>query len=431
MTSDPDKDRAAGADRVERQRARMRHGWWPGWIWGIPVAAVLVVAWLGLRSLFSGSETVTISFDDVHGLKEKNTNVEYRGTNVGHVKKVELNDRGDHVDVTVSIDKSATKFLTASTRFWLRGANPSLSNLQSLGAVLSGPSIEMEPGPGGAPKAKHFAGLTQKPVKPAQNAPAVLYGVALSGEAGAVKSGDPVKLDGFTVGEVQEVGFNFNPQTDQVEMPCTVALYPSLFHVDADGTSPSPAAVSAEIGSLIQKGLRARLDRDPPLVGSYRVNLEMAPGSPPASLPRVNGLPEIPFAPGGGLSSIAARINKIPLEQITHNILDITHHIDTLVSSPQLKAAVGELDAALEQIHRTTAQAGPQVTQLLTTLHKASDDLDHTAKSADQFVSGTATQHGLDTVTVEVTEAARAVRSLANYLDRHPEALLKGKGEDE
>src|SRR6185437_14816793 len=220
-------------------------------------------------------------------------------------------------------------------------------------------------------------------------------------------------------------------QTDQVEMTCTVALYPSLFHVDADGTSPSPAAVSAEIGSLIQKGLRARLDRDPPLVGSYRVNLEMAPGSPPASLPRVNGLPEIPFAPGGGLRSIAARINKIPLEQITHNILDITHHIDTLVSSPQLKAAVGELDAALEQIHRTTAQAGPQVTQLLTTLHKASDDLDHTAKSADQFVSGTATQHGLDTVTVEVTEAARAVRSLANYLDRHPEALLKGKGEDE
>jgi len=89
------------------------------------------------------------------------------------------------------------------------------------------------------------------------------------------------------------------------------------------------------------------------------------------------------------------------------------------------------LDAALKQIHQTTAQAGPQITQLVRTLHKTSDDLDQTAKNADQFVAGTATQDGLNSVTVEVTEAARAVRSLANYLDRHPEALIKGKGESE
>jgi paraquat-inducible protein B len=411
----------------------MRHGWWPGWIWGIPVAAVLVVAWLGLRSLMSGSETITISFDDVHGLKEKNTNVEYRGTNVGHVKKIELSKAGDRVDVTASIDKSATKFLRSGTRFWLRGANPSLSNLQSLASVLSGPTIVMEPGPGKGSKTKHFVGTAEKPVEPAQNAPAVLYGVALSGEAGSVKPGDPVKLNGFTVGEVRDIGFEFNTKTDEVEIPCTLALYPSLFRVDNGGAAPSPEGVRAEIGALIQKGLRARLDRDPPLVGQYRVNLDMTSTGPPAgeTTAQVGSLPQIPFASGGGLESIAARVNKIPIEQITHNILDITHHIDTIVASPQLKAAIGELDAALKQIHQTTAQAGPQVTRLLTTLHKASDDLDQTANSADRFVTGSATQDGLNSVTAEVTEAARAVRSLADYLDRHPEALLKGKGEAE
>jgi ABC-type transporter Mla subunit MlaD len=145
----------------------------------------------------------------------------------------------------------------------------------------------------------------------------------------------------------------------------------------------------------------------------------------------VNALPEIPFAPGGGLDSIVTRVNKIPIEQITRNILDITHHVEAIVAAPQLKNAVGELDAALKQIHQTTAQAGPQVTQLLGTLHKASDDLDQTAKSADQFVTGSATQDGLNSVSVEITEAARAVRSLADYLDRHPEALLRGKGDGE
>lgn len=431
MTHDADSDRAAGGGAVGRQLARMRHGWWPGWIWGIPVAAVAVVIWLGLRSLLSGSEDITITFDDVHGLKEKNTNVEYRGTAVGHVKKVELSDAGDKVEVTASIDESATKFLKAGTRFWLEGANPSLSDPQSLGAVLSGPSIVMEPGSGSGGKVKHFVGTADKPVKPAQNAPAVLYGVALSGEAGSIKPGAPVKFHGFTVGEVREVGFDFNTKTDDVEIPCTIALYPSLFRVDAGATKPPPEAVRAEIGALIQKGLRARLDRDPPLVGSYRVSLDMTSDGAPASPAQVNALPQIPFAAGGGLQAITARVNKIPIEQITHNILDITHHIDSIVASPQLKAAVGELDAALEQIHRTTAQAGPQVTQLLATLHKASDHVDQTVKSADQFVTGSATQDGLNSVTEEITEAARAVRSLADYIDRHPEALLKGKGDTE
>lgn len=431
MTRDLDSDRAAGAGSAGRQRARMRHGWWPGWIWSIPVAAVLVVGWMGLRSLLSGSEDITITFDDVHGLRDKNANVEYRGTHVGQVKKLELNDAGDRVDVTVSIDKSATKFLKSGTRFWLQGASPSLSNLQSLGAVLLGPSIVMEPGPGDGGQVKHFVGTAEKPVQPAKNAPAVLYGVALSGEAGSVKPGDPVKLHGFTVGEVRQIGFDFNTQTDEVEIPCTLALYPALFRVDKSGATPRPAAVRAEIGVLIRKGLRARLDRDPPLVGGYRINLDMTSAGAPASAAQASALPQIPFAAGGGLESIAARVNKIPIEQITHNILSISHHVDSLVASPRIKAAMGELEAALRQIHQTTVQAGPQLTQLLTTLYKASDDLDQTAKSTDQFVAGTATQDGLNSVTAEVTEAARAVRSLADYLDRHPEALLKGRGDGE
>ncbi len=429
MTRDPGNDRAAGGGAVGRQLARMRHGWWPGWIWGIPVAAVAVVLWLGLRSLLSGSEDITISFDDVHGLKDKNTNVEYRGTKVGHVKKIELSDRGDRVVVTASIDKSATKFLKSGTRFWLEGADPSLSDPQSLGAVLSGPSLVLEPGPASGQKVEHFVGTADKPVRPAQNSPAVLYGVALSGEAGSIKPGAPVKFHGFTVGEVREVGFDFNTTTDDVEIPCTIALYPSLFRVGA--AAPGPEAVRAEIGALIQRGLRARLDRDPPLVGSYRVSLDMTGDGAPVNTTQVNALPQIPFAAGGGLQSITARVNKIPIEQITHNILDITHHIDSIVSSPRLKDAVGELDAALKQIDRTTARAGPQVTQLLTTLHKASDHVDQTAKSADQFVTGSATQDGLNSVTQEITEAARAVRSLADYINRHPEALLKGKGDTE
>ena len=40
---------------------------------------------------------------------------------------------------------------------------------------------------------------------------------------------------------------------------------------------------------------------------------------------------------------------------------------------------------------------------------------------------GTATQNGLANTVEEITQAARAVRSLAEYLDRHPGALIRGR----
>jgi len=77
-----------------------------------------------------------------------------------------------------------------------------------------------------------------------------------------------------------------------------------------------------------------------------------------------------------------------------------------------------------------TAKAGPQVPVLIKSLRRAAADLDGTAKSADHIMSGTATQNGVTNTVQEITEAARAVRSLADYLDRHPEALIRGRGEN-
>src|SRR6185437_1597713 len=294
----------------------------------------------------------------------------------------------------------ATHFLRSGTRFWLRGANPSLSNLTSLSALLSGPSIEMQPGPG--PHATHFKGLSRKPIVSAAQSRAVLYEVSLGGDAGSLQIGDPVKLDGFTVGEVRAVSFAYDASTGSLSIPGTLALYPSLLHIRGRADADSPAALQAAIGQLIQKGLRARLDQDPPLIGHYRVSLEMVPGAPAAQTAVVNGLQQIPAAPDGGIASIVARVNKLPIEQIAQNLLDSTQHIDTLVSSPRLKDAVVQLSAALRQIRQTTARAGPQVTALISTLHKASVDLDQTARSADRLVSGSATQDGVESTIEEI-----------------------------
>src|SRR6185437_1406654 len=147
-----------------RVQAGVRHGWWPGWIWAIPIAALLVVIWLGARALFAGGTSITIRFTDAHEMKEENTDVVLRGAQVGHVTSVKLNDDGTAVIVKASIDQEAEKFLTTGTRFWLRGAKPSFNDLSSLGSLLSGPTIVMDPGPG--KESRHFLGLERAPLVP-------------------------------------------------------------------------------------------------------------------------------------------------------------------------------------------------------------------------------------------------------------------------
>lgn len=408
-----------------RTTAEMRRGWWPGWIWAVPIAALLIVGWLGFRELTRGGQEITISFDNAHGIQPQNTAIEYRGMQVGTVNSVSLGSKGQKIVVGATIDNRAIGFLKSGTRFWLEGTNPSLSNLSSLGALLSGPTIMMAPGSGKS--ATHFKGLARKPIAPSMTGNPKIYEISFMGSVGALQRGDPVKLRGFTVGAVHNVGFRYDAQTGQISTPVTLALYPSLFHIHDAANPQGKAALAAAIGHLIHQGLRARLERDPPLIGSYRVSLEMVPGASAPARKRVDGVPQIPTAPGGGLNALVAHLDKAPVDQIAQNILDVTHHVDQIVASPKLRDSLAQLDAALRQIHNTAAKAGPNLAALIAELRRTSQQLDAAAKSADKTLGGVPSQNGLHKTLREITEAARSVRELANYLDRHPDALINGR----
>ena len=420
------KDKTPKAREGGRTEAAVRRSRWPGWIWAIPIAAALLVGWWALRSLTRGGEDITISFDNVHGMKESgNTSIVYRGFKVGKVNSIKLAKDGGSVEVTAHVDDSVRKYLTSGTQFWLRGAKPSLSDLSSLGSVLSGPTIVMDPAPG-EPE-KHFVGREREPIVSAAQDQPQEYRVALNGSVGRLEPGQPVKLRGFTVGEVKTVGFRYDAKTGAVTTPVTLALYPSLFRFGGATAADKAAALTTALDRLIREGLHAKLERDPPLIGDVEVTLEIQPNSSGELAAPVNGVAQIPAEPDGGLSSIVARVQKVPIEQIARNVLDATDHIDRIASSPQLDDAVAELDSTLKQIHRTTEDAGPKIAKLVDSLRQTASQLDDTAKAADKTLGGTPAQGGTRQAMQEITEAARSVRDLANYLDRHPEALLHGR----
>jgi paraquat-inducible protein B len=416
----------AKAKEGGRTEAGVRRSRWPGWIWGIPIAAALLVGWWALRSVTRGGEDITISFDDVHGMKESgNTSIVYRGFKVGKVTDIKLAEDGGSVEVGAHVDESVKNYLTSGTQFWLRGAKPSLADLSSLGSVLSGPTIVMDPGPGGAQK--HFAGRSREPIVSAAQDQPQEYVAVLNGSVGRLEPGQPVKLRGFTVGEVKTVGFRYDAKSGAITTPVRLALYPSLFRFGGATAADNAAALTTAVDRLIREGLHAKLERDPPLIGDAEVELEMQPNSSGEAPAAMNGVPQIPAEPGGGLSSIVARVQKVPIEQIAQNVLDVTNHIDKIASSPKLDDAIAELDATLGQIHRTADDAGPKIAALVDGLRKTASQLDDTARAASKTLGGTPSQGGTQQAMQEITEAARSVRDLANYLDRHPEALLRGR----
>jgi paraquat-inducible protein B len=421
ITEDDDRDDS----RAAPAQATVHHSWWPGWIWGVPLAAAGISVWLLVRSFTRGGTDITITFSDSHRIDPSSTTVEYRGVTVGHVTGVSLAKDGKTVDVTAKMNEGVTRFLTADTVFWLRGANPSLSDLSSLGAVLSGPTIVMDPGGGKA--TRQFHGTSREPAVPVDSGAPVLFKASFDGAVGDLPEGDVVKLRGFAVGEVKSIGFSCDATTGAIKTPVTLALYPSQFHIEGAEDTKSATALETTMEHLVAHGLRASLDRDPPFIGGHRVALEVVPRAPPAKLLRSDGVSEIPTTRGDDVQSLLTDVGQLPLAQIGRNLRDLTRHLDQIASSPKLSESIAQLDASLTELHRTLRSVAPRVETLVDTLRDAAQQLDSVAAAADKTIGGPATQVGLSDTLREVRDAARSIRSLAEYLERHPESFITGK----
>lgn len=163
MSNNDDQDDRKTAGMPDAPRARFRGTRWPGLIWAVPVAAVIIVMWLGISAFTSRGPEVSVSFPTTGGIKPGSTKVEYRGMAVGHVDTVKLGKALDTMKVTMRMDGDMQGHLGKGTTFWIAGQSVSLGNLSSFKSVISGPHIDVAPKNGKV--ASHFEGLRHAPVR--------------------------------------------------------------------------------------------------------------------------------------------------------------------------------------------------------------------------------------------------------------------------
>lgn len=178
---------------------------WPGLIWAVPVAAVIIVAWLGLQAYLSSGPTVHVVFPLAGGLKADKTKVKYKGVSVGTVSSVKVAKSLDHMTVGITFKSEMAKHLAKGTRFWIAGNTVSFSNLSSLKALISGPFIGIDPRDG---KIKHhFIGLGEPPVLKTEPEGETL--TLVTHKLTNISGGSPVYYRNFKVGEVR--GYRMMP----------------------------------------------------------------------------------------------------------------------------------------------------------------------------------------------------------------------------
>ena len=203
-----------------------------------------------------------------------------------------------------------------------------------------------------------------------------------------------------------------------------------------------------------ERHLRAQLRSGSLLTGQLFVAFDYFPDAPKAKVDMNQAAPVLPTVRStipeleAKLSSIVAKLDQLPLDEIGTQVtqalgtLNVTLKDASTTLNKLNTDVTPELKQALEDLRRMIANADGILTnnvavtlkQVDTTLEELRAPIataDSVLKSTDATLLGkdAPLQQDLRNALEEVTKAARSLRILLDYLEQHPESLLRGKTE--
>jgi len=343
------------------------------------------------------------------------TPIYFRRLQAGQVVSYELDKDGKILNVRVFVQSPYDKFVTADTRFWqASGIEMSLSasglkvQTESLLSILvGGVAFETPEAPALLPPAEPNTVFMlhsdrEEAFRPPARDPQT-YMLVFKQSVRGLAPGAPVEFEGIRIGEVTDIHAQFDDKTKDFSVPVTITVDPARFGVrilEVATVKDLKAARQTAMNALIARGLRIQLRTGSLLTGSLYVAADFFPDAPPATLDWTQDPVQLPTMPGS-MESIEASLA---------NILKKLDSMEFKAISDDLRKALGEIDTTLVTLRGTLTNTD----KLLGTADKAIEP-------------NSALIGGLDDTLQQVGGAARSLRVLADYLERHPEALIRGK----
>jgi paraquat-inducible protein B len=168
-------------------------------VWVVPAIAVLIGAWLAVKTYLETGPTITISFQTAEGLEAGKTKIRYKSVEMGEVKAIALAPDKKGVIVTGQVTPEAAKLLVEDTRFWIVRPRVAGGQVSGLTTLLSGSYIGMDLGKSEESQ-RDFKGLDVQPNITADE-PGREF-ILQAGTLGSLDIGSPVYYRQVQVGEI-------------------------------------------------------------------------------------------------------------------------------------------------------------------------------------------------------------------------------------
>ena len=280
------------------------------------------------------------------------------------------------------------------------------------------------------------------------------YVMYFSGSVNGLLVGASVKMEGVPVGAVKEIRLGFNPRGEPVEEFPTKVKIAVIVELDEDmlrarGVRNVDLADPQHIERAVQHGLRGVLAMESLLTGILYVDLEMLPDTPANFVqPQNDEYVEIPTIPTAleqaqvTVTQILEHLQKADFDKTLSDLNATLEALKKFTSSQQLQDAVANLAKASAELAATAssirrladnmnAQTGPLAKSLRQTADKANVTLTQAqaalASLQATFDPQAPLAYQLNQTLIEVSNSARSMRELTDYLERNPSSIVRGK----
>jgi len=358
----------------------------------------------------------------------------FRGIQVGQVVDYALADDDQSIDFKVFIRAPHHELVYAGSRFWnasgfqasigADGVRVGMESIQSLlaGGIAFDTPVYADPGEPSPDNTVFVLHPDFASVSEARFTQKIPYTIFFDDSVRGLSPGAPVEFRGMRVGTVKGVQLEIDVVNERIRIPVNIEIEPERITM-IGGTERDPDMMA----EMVKRGLRAQLQSGNLLTGQLLVDLNFHPKAPAAELGHDGAYPVIPSVPSelealtASVTGIMTDIAALPLDELVQELRNTVESINQITNSDNatqtldaLNASAVALQAVLQNLNQ---QLGPLMSQARGTL-----------ASAEAIVGPESpVRYDLNAMLKELTGAARSIRVFADYLERHPEALIRGK----
>ena len=367
--------------------------------------------------------------------------------------RYQLDANQESVTLQVFIRAPFDALVRRGSRFWNSsgialdlGAQGVRLRLSSLSALINGgitfdtPAAERA-GPKPAPDAVFPLYADEAKANASGYRDKIKLMTRFEGSVRGLAPGAPVEIYGIQIGEVTDVKLDFDPSGASSQVTVRFEVQPERMSMAGAMTQSGAVDGLSVARRLVARGLRMQLDTTNLLTGQLALTMRFVPGAPLVDVMVENDVVVLPSQAGGferitdAAGNFVNRLNNLPLDGLVAQVQETLKGASSLTNGPELRDAIVRLNETLvsarDMARAVQAGVGPaakQLPQLTQGVQSALDRTNRLIGSVDSgYGAGSPFARDLDRLLGQIGDAARSMRLLADYLNAHPDALLRGR----